>query len=958
MFRGKFYFVILPALVLWTFLLLQGFGNQVLAKDPEKGKKAEQLTISQPASFIAENLHNTIESLRNLEQTYEKNCGSLLLESISRGGNTQEIAGKLPKPKTLRFNVAYPEEKLPQLSADALSDLRNPRYTPVLGGISYFEKAYPGYVAADSETAALLNLKNRIPPTDIGFSPKIGFSILQDKFSLVSNFCGVMRRAVSGGEANVFSVPADVRGKLGVLVSAAGGATVLDSGTVAFSSPGLPAVTISGKGGLQGINPELCQGRNEWTDYVNAGRDFTRTIQFQSIKFKDFGIPGLDFNLPGAKAPFLDYFIPVNQSYNGVIASTKSLSTSAPERFMLDIWADPYAIGRISPILVIDTGQEKEKPFEISDFPVTVHTDVKSPGPILPDGKGFLQYAGGTGASVIAWNLGKLETEKRMVQHRFTVNSAAVEPAPEMRDGELAQGGEYSVKLMVQGEADMGGDYTVNWSSAGPAKWKESRTYFKKEGNVWSAVNTLIVDVLDKWPEGVGKKVDFSASASYLPIIGSNPQKKDLLRMLQILSPPPRQDVFSFRGSAKLAMPVAEKLKLLVRYGNRTPREMDEIDLFYPNHLAADVRLMPFLHLRNVKDPLALGDVKVPVQIEFKSTNPGAAAVTTGGRLTSQSVYPMETEISAKISGYANISDPKENYKMLETAQAKLISNTIWVNVNRLILSSTLQNGKTLYKLSASGAGDMSKYKALWKTAGIAGASETATQFTKDGDAFVATLLSGSRVDHVRIVLDDLALAQLDAKSTLAQANIVLLPTRPPAAAVGKDTGDNSNDFKSMTDCVSTVARWADMWGFETGGKPETYCRQKLQQQTQEAQNKRAQNRFAEQLKKRGLDLVVFNDAMQVGAAVTGLSREFWERTWCRWRISSESKLYLEQDMTPVRISSEMLGGCFNVVKGIQEYFDPAAMIHVELSLDTDMPNYPLFVDPEKYVGSADEFRR
>ena len=56
MFRGKFYFVILPALVLWTFLLLQGFGNQVLAKDPEKGKKAEQLTISQPASFIAENL--------------------------------------------------------------------------------------------------------------------------------------------------------------------------------------------------------------------------------------------------------------------------------------------------------------------------------------------------------------------------------------------------------------------------------------------------------------------------------------------------------------------------------------------------------------------------------------------------------------------------------------------------------------------------------------------------------------------------------------------------------------------------------------------------------------------------------------------------------------------------------------------------------------------------------------
>jgi hypothetical protein len=33
-------------------------------------------------------------------------------------------------------------------------------------------------------------------------------------------------------------------------------------------------------------------------------------------------------------------------------------------------------------------------------------------------------------------------------------------------------------------------------------------------------------------------------------------------------------------------------------------------------------------------------------------------------------------------------------------------------------------------------------------------------------------------------------------------------------------------------------------------------------------------------------------------------------------------------------------------------------MIHVELSLDTDMPNYPLFVDPEKYVGSADEFRR
>ena len=958
MFRVKFYFIILPALVLWTLLLLQGYGNPVLAKDPEKEKKAEQLTISQPASFIAENLYNTKETLRILEQTYEKNCGSLLLESISRGGNTQEIAGKLPQPKTLRFNVTYPEEKLPQLSADALSDLRNPKYTPVLGGISYFEKVYPGYVAADSETAALLNLKNRIPPTDIGFSPKIGFSILQDKFSLVSNFCGVMRRDISGGEANVFSVPVDLRGKLGVQVSAAGGATVQASGTVVFSSPGLPAVTISGKGGLQGINPELCQGRNEWTDYINANRDFSRTIQFQSIKFKDFGIPGLDVNLPGAKAPFLDYFIPVKQNHNGVIANTKSLSTSAQEMFMLDILADPYIIGRISPIFVIDTGQESHKIFETSKFPVTVRTDVKSSGPILPDGKGFLQYAGGTGASVIAWNLGKLETEQRNVQHRFTVNGVEALPAPEMRDGRLAQGGEYPVRLSVQGEADMGGDYEVNWSAGGRAKWKESRTYFKKDGNVWSAVNTLVVDVLEKWPEGMDQNVKFSASVSYLPVIGSNPQKKDVLRMLQVLSPPPRQDVFSFRGSAKLAMPVAEKLKLLVRYGNQAPREMDEIDLFYPNHLTSNIRLMPYLHLREVKDPLALGDIKVPVQIEFKSTNPGAATVLTGGRLNSQAVYPLETEISAKINGYANINDPKENYKMLETAGDKLISNTVWVNVNRLILSSAAQNGKTLYKLSASGAGDMIKYKALWKTAGIAGASQTKTEFTKEGDAFVTTLLSGSRVDHVQIVWDDLSLAQLDAKSTLAQANIVLLPTRPPAAAVGKDSVNNSNDFKSMADCVSTVARWADMWGFETGGKPETYCRQKLQTQATEAQKQQAQNRFAEKLKQRGLDLVVFNDAMKVGAAVTGLSREFWDRTWCRWRISSESKLYLEQDMTPVRMSSEMLGGCFNVVKGIQENFDPAAMIHVELSLDTDMPNSPLFIDPDKYVGGADEFRR
>jgi hypothetical protein len=958
MFRAKFYLIILPALALWTLLLLQGYCNPVWAKEPENEKKEEQLTIPQPASFIAENLHNTKETLRNLEQTYEKNCGSLLLESISRGGNTQEIAGKLPKPKTLRFNVTYPEEKLRELSAGALSDLRNPRVMQVLGGISYFAKVYSGYVAADEETAALLNLKNRIAPTDMGFLPKISFYTLLDKFYLVSNFCGVMRRDMSGGEANVFSVPADVRGRLGVQVSAAGGATVLSSGTVVFSSPGLPSVTISGKGGLQGINPELCEGRNEWTDYVNAGQDFTRTIQFQSIKFKDFGIPGLDLNLAGAKAPFLDYFIPVKQNHNGVIANTKSRSTSAQEMFMLDILADPYMIGRISPVFVIDTGQEPQKIFEISEFPVTVRTDVKSSGPILPNGKGFLQYAGGTGASVIAWNLGKLETEQRHVQHRFTVNGVEVLPAPEMRDGRLAQGGEYPVQLTVLGEADMGEDYEVNWNVSGPAKWKESRTYFKKEGNVWSAVNTLVADVLEKWPEGLNQNVNFSASVSYVPVTGGSEQVKDVLRMLQILSPPPRQDVFSFRGSAKLALPVAEKLKLLVRHGNQAPRKMDEIDLFYPNHLTSDIRLMPYLSLREVQDPLALGDVKVPVQIEFKSTNPGAATIVTGGRLNSQALYPLETEISAKINGYANISDPKENYKMLETAGDKLISNSIWVNVNRLILSSAAQNGKTLYKLSASGSGDMSKYRALWKTAGIAGASETKTEFTKEGDAFVTTLLSGNRVNHVQIVWEDLALAQLDAKSTLAQANIVLLPTRPPAAAVGKDTGDNSDDFKSMADCVSTVARWADMWGFETGGKPETYCRQKLQAQTAEAQKQQAQNKFAEKLRQRGLDLVVFNDAMKVGAAVTGLSREFWDRTWCRWSISSESKLYLEQDMTPVRMSSEMLGGCFNVVKGIQENFDPAAMIHVELSLDTDMPNFPLFIDPDKYVGGADEFRR
>ncbi len=948
-------FKIIPAaLLLLIFLFPGGYGHPVFAKDPEKGKKNEEMTIRNPAAFIADNLQKTKETLQNLREDYEKNCGSLLLDAIAGGGNPGEIAGKLPHPKTLRFHVTYPEETLRPIN---LSNLQNPKYTAVLQSI-YLPNEYNAYVAADADTAMLLNIKNKISPADPAFVPKISFSVLEDTFSLVSHFCGAMKRDMSSGEVNLFSVPSDLRGKLGIGTTTSGGAYLTSNGFVVFSEPGIQTVTVSGKGGLKGINPKPCEGRDVWTDFVSASLDKTRSMKFQAVKFKAFGIPGLDLKFEDARAPFLDYFVPVRQNANGVIANTKSLSTSAKEPFMLDIYADPYAIGSIGPALMIDTGEQKEKIFETSTFPVTVRTEVKSAGPILPDGKGFLQYTGGFGASTIAWQLGKLETGRRTVKHQFTVNAVEAQLAPEMRDGLLAQGGEYPVKLQVLGEADMGFNYTVNWNAEGPAKWKYAKTYFQKEGDIWTAVNILKAEVFDKWSDGINQAISFSASVSYAPVTGADHQWKELLRELQMLSPPPPQDVFRLRGSAKLTMPVAEKLKLLVRFDGREQREMDEIDLFYPNAKAPSIRLIPNLLLKNIKEPMTLGELKVPVQIEFKSTNPGAAGVSAGGQLSGRAVDPMETEISAKINGYANINDPKEDYKMLEINGDKLFSNSIWVNVNRLIIFSSPQSGKTLYKLSVSGAGNMSKYKAIWKTTGIAGASQTETTFEKDQDAYVTTLLSGSRLDHVRIVLDDLVLAQLDAQNATAQAAIVLLPTHPPVATVKNDLQSNADPFKNMADCVSTVTRWSDMWGFETDGKPESYCRQKLQQQAGELQQKQAQNRLTEQLKQKGLDLVVFNDAMKVGAAVTGLAREFWNRTSCRWSIASNSKLYLEQDMTPVQMSSEMLGGCFNVVKGIRENFDPAAVISVELTLDTDMPNFPLFLDPEKYVGSTDEFRR
>lgn len=751
---------------------------------------------------------------------------------------------------------------------------------------------------------------------------------------------------LSGGSGHIFSFPEDLQGKFNVQIS--DGISITKEGEIAFTSPGVKTITISGKTGVERATPVSCaeQGKHSTSSSVmsswkQSDKTFTNTYKFTSLKFIKFGIPGIDFEEEGVKKPYLDYFISAKQKdvYSSSATVPAVYREVEKKPYVLEINADPMYDLTLIPKVLVDTGEQGEKSFEISYFPVSVRTIVKEPGPILSGGEGRLSYAGGIGSSVIAWQLGKLETEQRTVKHRFTVNLVEVQIDPEMRDKVLSQGGSYKVKLLVLGDADMVRNYSVAWETQGLAKWEESATLFRKSGNLWVAENTLIADVSEKWQDAIGKEIKFSASVNYSP----------------------SQKVFSFRGTCKLTIPVVENLKLLVEYSNEKPQEIDEIDLFYPNTRGYGVRLIPHVTLKGVKEEeWTFRDIKSSVQMEFRSSNPYAAMITEGGRIISSATYPLETKITAKINGYSNINSP-EGPRTLEIEGDKIISNSIWVHLNRLMLTSSPgKEDKKIYKLAVSGAGDISKYNAVWKMDNTI----FTTQFEKEGDAYVTSLSTSLKMKNVQIVKGKIIIAELGGKDISLHSVVRLLPTNPPATTVKRTTGPDMGELEkmeAMDECVENVTFWVKYLGFEAGTTPENYCKQEIKQKEQEMKQEReeieAQNKFVKELEKKGLELIVFSDNMKVGAVITGLLREYWDRTSCRWSIKSDSKLILDKDMTPVEMSSEGLGGCFNIVKGIQKNFDPNAVLKVELAIDTEASSLPLFIESGKYVGiPASEF--
>jgi len=336
--------------------------------------------------------------------------------------------------------------------------------------------------------------------------------------------------------------------------------------------------------------------------------------------------------------------------------------------------------------------------------------------------------------------------------------------------------------------------------------------------------------------------------------------------------------------------------------------------------------------------------------LEITSTNPEVVGAEDFA-LHPTSLRPGTSQVYARFGkdinqGQSRVLDDREIY-----------SDTLTVNVNQLTLHAEDERQGRSYRLTIHGPASMADYQVVFK---LGRTKKTVVEPIRvQRGVYVASATSTLDLQAVQITRNDTAVAQIGPEAVVPQPRIRLVLSQPPMTTLGKTELVDASSLQTTTECekeqLEVIEAFVEAYGINPGIQTTQYCRELRQRNKESMKETRAQqkayNQFIEDLDDNGRELVVFQDVMKVGAGISRLPRRQWQDAFCRWELTDESGVELEEELTPVIMTSPDLGGCFNTVRGIQDGFDPAAGLTVKLVVETAQPEKPQLGRNRSFVG-------
>ena len=955
-----------PCVFMLLFILcFAGISPPALtAKDKDQDQGA---VIVSPRDFIEKNLNIFKERLRLLKEGYEKQYGSFF--AATSPTDIEAIAKELPRPTTIRLAIQYPrimpeEEKkiVPEKGEYFVGDMYKSISADPLFNLTsghFFQRdEMNNPVSADPITTQLLGLPQKMNLSVNGgirwvSSERLGTAgvygetcctaVGKQQYCIKASssppykciqtgtydYCSQHAQLPAFGFA--WGDPRYYVSQLNLRVEKGPGINIdAKLREVTFTSPGKKDITI--------VSSKKYSPEEEYRVYRSCVPQFSSTyvpgnnkaiigyrsagntsvgFYFTAVAFRKFGFPGFEIDSTHGKMSDLDHFY-----------DQKTVS------YPYSYWGN--SAGELSPLVLLDYGNAGgEKAISASYIGAPVTWSTVSPGPFTIN-DGVVSYKGGIGATKFRVTLGGYESVERSV----TANVIEVVLDAAMSRGEVSPGKIHKVLVRVKGPADLS-LYQVKWTGSG-GSWAQPMTPFRKSGEEWHAEGAFSVPF-----EG-----PFDSAKLKKPVIIA----ADVIRTTD------SKEVYSYENSGlATSYPAMDKLELFAGIDKNEPERVTEpIDLFVSSETSG-VLLSPRVILRDGKS-YATNEINPGANIEVNSSNPSAVYIRSEqAQLRSGKVLPIfnlmaypgerpgTSKVTARLGGH--------DIDALEQAQftgdqRELKSDPLEFTVNNVFLiAESNQNGRTTYKLMVMGPADMAKYRAHWS-----GEAIRTTSFNKDAGGFVSTLETTLRMIKVEIKKAGYVAARLNVKTTARNVNIKLLPSKPPVTVVKQVAVSDMGSLETISECKKSVSFQMEYMGFNPGMAPEEYCRAERQKDKQDIlsqrEDQKAFNKMVRDLKKQGQELVIMSDTMRIGAAIKGDFAGLGDTPFCYWTVQNAGALALENRITPVEILSSNEGGCFNIVKGLKDGFNPEATVKVDLIM-LSKPEAPVVTSGERIVTNG-----
>ena len=893
---------------------------------------AEENTVQPlaPAPFIEKNVKDYEALLARLKAFYRKCCAGATVRSTTAFST---LTDSLPSPKTLRYTINHaaipPPFVFEPRTAKEILFTSVPKVlffplSPEYGNFSSMPNS-PISLAADDISATLLQLPREVA-ISVSVDARVTEKLVPHKTCCVTSEPNNLGTATCMEFADyspmhAFSVDPRHYVEHGVEISTSTGLDLNDHGAsvtavqsgrheLRFRLPKFSEDEIAASTTCQDVvfNTILGDVHSQGTvpTAYNAAGFIEHRIDIISYRFHSFG-----FDPNGSEDQqdrLRDYFHALNNNRRGQLRIAPQFTTPASFK---------------APRVWVDNGDS------IGFWPTedlkrkAVSMVVLEPGPVVPDGKGGLRLLEGPGlgpgASQIRWSLNDGAFQ---VDRRFTYNDVWVELDPRANDGRVRSGTVYDVRIFVQGPVDLVG-YNVQWS--GDVRWQETTDEFQPDNTgIWVAHGQFTVDDDGSWQDSRVQEFGLISLMS--------------TQEIQVdVSNPIGLTVFDYKSHVLVGAPAVKAVAIYAGEdsSNLAPVE-GPLDLFFPNQGAMQRHLGLFANIGD-GNWIAMSDLNAGQSIQFEMRSSDAQLLPLAVDNTAKKIVLQpgrrtgQGEISARIGG--GDLDPNNLLELSgEEAESGMVTLPVRISVNQLLLTEAVDR----YTLTVIGGADLQPYTAHWQ-----GVQSVETSFTKIKGKTWVTKLELSDNDlftTLELRRGSEVMAVLPLSSVPFASRVQIIPPQAPFTVLTKTLSD-AGQLEPQTECRQRVEAAMIAQGKLPGNVPKEQCKaeRKAQKKTLKTlrEEQKAQNKLLDKLEEQGQKLIVFDDQMEVGAAIEGMPDASHGLVLCDWSITGAPALILEQDTTLAQRISKNSGACFNIISGLEQGFVPGARIEVSLVLLT-----------------------